>query len=374
MLFPYTYVPHSMEKMQSFIDFIFFEVWCKAPIGEKFNLDLFAANPDLKEVMSAFGFAEKAPTHGKAFYKNTKAIYELFAQLSPADIKQFKKWYWGNNDLKKVCANNPAAHLVRYTDITAHHPLLSAQLDAFFKSIYSDVLGLAAIKAKIGDIKNHYHTFAQTNQLDTCPFCGLSNLLGPDHDPREAYDHYLPKAIYPFNAVNFHNLMPACHHCNSSYKGSKDPARTPKTPSSGQIRRRFFYPFSTQPWHIDLKVHLHHADATHLRHSDIDLKFGPAELTEQIDTWKDVYGIDGRYRAKLCGPGAKAWAMEVLDEWRWYNESDGKGGKTPQAYLRDVARHTERAAYTNINFLKLGFLQACEAAGAFREVDEVKTT
>ena len=31
MLFPYAYVPHSMEKMQEFIDLIFFEVWCKAP-------------------------------------------------------------------------------------------------------------------------------------------------------------------------------------------------------------------------------------------------------------------------------------------------------------------------------------------------------
>lgn len=29
MLFQYTYVPHQMEKMQAFIDFIFFEVWCR---------------------------------------------------------------------------------------------------------------------------------------------------------------------------------------------------------------------------------------------------------------------------------------------------------------------------------------------------------
>lgn len=29
MLFPYIYVPHQMEKMQEFIDFIFYAVWCK---------------------------------------------------------------------------------------------------------------------------------------------------------------------------------------------------------------------------------------------------------------------------------------------------------------------------------------------------------
>ena len=33
MLFAYIYMPHSMEKMQAFIDYIFFEVWCKAPGG-----------------------------------------------------------------------------------------------------------------------------------------------------------------------------------------------------------------------------------------------------------------------------------------------------------------------------------------------------
>ena len=53
MLFPYTYVPHSMEKMQEFIVFIFFEVWCKAPAGHPFGFDPFNAKPDLKSVMEA---------------------------------------------------------------------------------------------------------------------------------------------------------------------------------------------------------------------------------------------------------------------------------------------------------------------------------
>ena len=47
MLFPYTYVPHQIEKMQAFIDFIFHEVWCKAPIGLDFHADLFDGNPVL---------------------------------------------------------------------------------------------------------------------------------------------------------------------------------------------------------------------------------------------------------------------------------------------------------------------------------------
>lgn len=100
-------------------------------------------------------------------------------------------------------------------------------------------------------------------------------------------------------------------------------------------------------------------------HPDIDLSFGPPELAEQIDTWKDIYGIEERYRAKLCSQGAKAWIVEVLDEWRWHQESAGREGRAPEAHLQAVARHTEVSPYTNENFLKWGFLQACKAVGIF---------
>lgn len=103
------------------------------------------------------------------------------------------------------------------------------------------LLDLAALRAKIGDIDDHYQTFVQTNKAGKCPFCGINDLLGEYHSKREAYDHYLPKALYPFNSINFRNLVPACHHCNSSYKTSKDPAYTQKTPP-GQFSAA---PFST---------------------------------------------------------------------------------------------------------------------------------
>lgn len=199
----------------------------------------------------------------------------------------------------------------------------------------------------------------------TRPFCGISDLFGEYHSKCEAYDHYLPKAVYPFNSINFHNLVPACHDCNSSYKGSKDVAYTPKDPCGGRGRRKLFYPFSTQPYRIELTVSLGHTNPEHLQPSDINIEFGPPELSEQIETWKDVYGIEERYRAKLCSADAKAWVVEVLDEWRWHEENAGAEGKGPQAFLQDVARHADQSPYANTNFLKNGFLQACESAGVF---------
>ncbi|MNO84157.1 hypothetical protein D3C76_754880 [compost metagenome] len=366
MLFPYTYVPHQMEKMQEFIDFIFFDVWCKAPIGLEFHPNLFDGKPELQDVMSEFGFSSKAAKRGKAFYKDVKTIYEHFEPLTPPQIKQFKKWYWGNNDLKKICVNNPAAHLVRYSDIDRFYPALSEQLASFFKGLYSQsLLGLAPLESKIGIIGKHYTEFTRTNNQGKCPFCGINDILGPDHKYREAYDHYLPKAFYPFNSINFRNLVPACHHCNSTYKGSKDTAFIPKDPCREQTRRKLFYPFSTQSYHITLHVTLQHAHYEKLTRTDIGLSFGPPELAEEIATWKEVYGIEERYRAKLCSKDARVWVVEVLDEWRWHQESAGVEGRPPEAYLRAVARHTEKTPYASENFLKCGFLQACKAAGTF---------
>lgn len=372
MLFPYTYVPHQMEKMQEFIDFIFFEVWCAAPIGLEFHPDLFEGKPDLQEVMSEFGYSKHAPERGQAFYKDVKAVYQLFALLSPQEIEQFKQWYRGNNDIEKVCANDPATPLVRYADIPIAHKDLSDQLKSFFKELYSQaLLDLAALRKKIGDIDDHYQAFMTANRTGKCPFCGINDLLGEYHTNREAYDHYLPKALYPFNSINFKNLVPACHHCNSSYKTSKNPAYTRKDPAGALVRRKVFYPFSTAPHAIDLQVTLHHADIEKLTPADIDLAFGPANIAEHIETWKDVYGIEERYRGKLLSGDGKAWLVEVLDERRWNDESAGADGKTPDEYLRDVSRHAKKSPYANANFLKHGFLLGCKNAGLFEPAVQI---
>jgi hypothetical protein len=363
MLFPYTYVPHQMEKMQDFIDFIFNEVWCKAPIGLVFDPDLFIGKPDLKEVMTKFGFSAQPSERGKKFYSDVKAIYANFASLSPQEIDQFQRWYQANNDIEKVCANDPATQIARYADIAISHKDLAEKLSAFFTDLYSPslLLKLAPLKEKIGNIGDHYKTFMKTNDRGKCPFCGVNDMKGANHSKRDAYDHYLPKALYPFNSINFRNLAPACHECNSFYKLAKDPVH-----NSDQKRRKAFYPFATTAQAIDIQVTLQHADIENLKFADVRVQFGPAALAEEIETWKDVYGIEERYKAKLCNKSdGKAWYMEVMDEWRWHDEKAGAEGKAPDAYLRDLSRHAIKSPFSDANFLKKSFLDACQQLGLF---------
>ncbi|WP_460645922.1 HNH endonuclease [Leclercia adecarboxylata] len=255
------------------------------------------------------------------------------------------------------------AQLARYADIAVNLKELSEQLGTFFKGLYSQsLLDLAALRAKIGDIDDHYKNFVQINKVGKCPFCGISDLLSEYHTKREAYDHYLPKALYPFNSINFRNLVPACHYCNSSYKTSKNPAYTPKDPAGSVRRRAVFYPYKPVTHAIDLQVTLHTSDIENLAPNDIALQFGPEAVAEEIDTWKDIYGIEERYKAKLCGENdGKYWLTQVLDEWR-------EDGRNPTDFLKTLARQTRNRPYADCNFLRKPFLEACEAVGLLQNI------
>ncbi|XYQ53433.1 hypothetical protein ACS91J_16500 [Pectobacterium carotovorum] len=361
MLFNYTYVPHQMERMQRFINFIFYQVWCRARKLDGYDLTLFDANPPLKDIMISFAYDHTAA--GDRFSSQVQSIFQSFAQLSREQTAQFKRWYQGNNNLEKVCANTPNAQLARYADIAVNYKELSEQLGIFFKGLYSQsLLDLAALRAKIGDIDDHYKNFVQLNRVGKCPFCGISDLLSEYHTKREAYDHYLPKALYPFNSINFRNLVPTCHYCNSSYKTSKNPAYTPQDPAGAVQRRAVFYPYKPVTHSIELQVTLQTSDIANLAPNDIALQFGPDAVAEEIDTWKDIYGIEERYKAKFCGENdGKYWLTQVLDEWR-------EDGRDPSDFLTALARQTRNRPYADCNFLRKPFLEACEARGLLQNL------
>ena len=360
MLFPYTYVPHEMEKMQGFIDFIFFEVWCAAPGSGDFRLELFDANSDLKELMEAFYYGDS--WGGDFFYGHVEKIYDLFSASSSAQIDQLKQAYRANNDIEGVCSNIYSVQTARYADITAIDPGLSSQMAAFFKGLYSPkLLDLAAVRDKIGQIDEHYEAFMALNAIGKCPFCGIADMFGVYHSRREAYDHYLPKKLYPFNSINFKNLTPACHSCNSSYKTTKDPSYSPVDPAGGIARRKSFYPYSANECRIDISIDISASSFDRLTPADIRLTFGPAAVHEEIEAWRDVYGIDERYKAKCCGVDAKDW----LEQVRIFRDSRGI---TPEDTLAIVQEQAEHKPFANSNFLKLAFLEGCHRVGLLQEL------
>ncbi|MCU6499220.1 hypothetical protein LPN04_15595 [Rugamonas sp. A1-17] len=60
----------------------------------------------------------------------------------------------------------------------------------------------------------------------TCPYCNLSYGHTITREKkggiRPSLDHFFDKATHPLFAISLNNLVPSCHHCNSSLKGSVD--------------------------------------------------------------------------------------------------------------------------------------------------------
>lgn len=122
------------------------------------------------------------------------------------------------------------------------------------------------------------------------------------------------------------------------------------------------------PYVIHLQVALQHNNIEKLKPGDITLQFGPDDLSEKIDTWRDVYGIDERYKAKLCGENdGKYWLTQVLDECRAY-------GKQPADILSVRTEQAQTRPYADCNFLREPFLDACKNSGIFQVMTTIRSS
>ena len=103
MLFPYQYINHRMERMQEFIDYIFYEVWCEAP-DRDYDITLFDNNSDLKDIIVVFHYTE--PKGAEFFTKGIQEVFLICKTLSSDEICQLRIWYQSNNNIENLCKNN----------------------------------------------------------------------------------------------------------------------------------------------------------------------------------------------------------------------------------------------------------------------------
>ncbi len=336
-----------MDKMQGFIDFIFFEVWCKATSEKPFSPSLFSSNPELMALME--GFLISDTKSADYFYGGIERIYKTFMDFTPIQVEELRLGYLANNNVAEACANGNTG-LIQYKHLSERYPILGKQLRGFFSNLYD--FSPAPIRNLIGDMDDHYFKFIEKNKPDSCPFCGVHSIKGIHHSKREAYDHFLPKSIYPFSSMNFKNLVPTCHECNSSYKNQKDPL----TDSAG-VSRKAFYPFSTSIPSIQVQVSLGDSDGKTLLPKQIEITLEAGAHTEELNTWKDLYGIENRYKAIFCSEsGGLYWVEQVMDEMN-------DGTRTRDQILQTLLRQARNRPYTERNFLKHSFLEGCQKAG-----------
>ncbi|PHS36216.1 MAG: hypothetical protein COB07_12520 [Sulfurovum sp.] len=76
--------------------------------------------------------------------------------------------------------------------------------------------------------KEEYNAYdlADNLQVNVCPYCNINptyTVIKKDGKKitRPEFDHFYDKATYPILSLSFYNLIPSCHTCNSTLKGSE---------------------------------------------------------------------------------------------------------------------------------------------------------
>lgn len=353
MLFPYKYINHDIARLQDWIDFLFINVWCNAK--EEYSLELLNGCPGLKQIAEEEAWKEDTTKKAKDYITGPIAvIYDLFKdELSDAQRKQIKKWYKRSRNLEHVCDNKKLFNPIRRKDFEKYSKKLSDALHSFYVDLYEHALKLAAIRDKNGTLENHYKAFIKINNKGFCPFCGLNTLRSYEMEGHEAYDHYLPKETYPTYSINFKNLVPTCHGCNSIHKKRKSPIVSENTNN----KRKAIYPFSLNTPEINISIKVSINNYKEFEHDHIDITVSSKTEIEKIRTWLELYNVENRYKDELTNYGSgKFWIQFFMEE------------------LKEPARETEfqrlseilvKSKYRDKNFLKVPFLQACRAEGLF---------
>lgn len=361
MLFPYKRIPHAMDKMHEFVEFIFLEVWCKAP-GTEYGLVLFKANPSLFKIVEELfrrDAADKLKGAALFFYEGINGIFNDFKQLTAGEIDQYKNQFELNNKIEGLCRNHNGVNPSRYDSLNAAKPELNERIYSFFHGLYSSgffdrEFVKDEVKSTIGDYYRDFVSHENGNDNDVCPFCGILPIDG-EYDPtRDAFDHYLPKGKYPFNSVNLANLCPSCNKCNSGNKLKQDPLH-----DTAGNRRKAFYPFGDDEPDVTVTVTVTENNWNAPRPENINVTLQSQSYPDETATWNELFRIKKRYAAKCCSKnGGIYWRNKILDESQNYE-------CTPEQMFEGEIKTAKGSRWAAANFLKAAFLTGCHDAGLF---------
>lgn len=333
MLFKYKRTNHIIDKYHVWVKHLVLDVWCRASTPFTTNL----LHPEFAAVVNAMP---------RTYLLNSIEIIHNKLINKPKSFKKligdaFRK----NNSIESLCSGriNP----IQYSDIKVLDKELTNDIYGFCVKLY-DRLSKEdpRIKASFKGINHHYNSFfSRGKNISVCPFCGLVRLLNSYDLNREAYDHFFPKELYPFNSVNFDNLAPMCHTCNSKSKSRKDPINL----RFGGPRKTVFFPFSSNQTNIDINFQFSKSDVENLTPTDIDVVITSNNSQNEVQQWREIFKIDSRYKAICCDESAyNGWLEEYL-----------LLSKISDITLDKYIETKEISPFNNQRFIEVAYLRAC---------------
>lgn len=337
MLKPYRFHRASIQRIQTFVNFLFLEIMCRAPKLDEASFLPSMATPRYERLLCS--------VRADYLLQPLQRIYTICRTLPPQALKILRRAVHTNNRIRELCRGE--LHPVLYDDLQAINPQLADQIRLFCDNLYDRVLTLAPFEHEFGSVGTYYRRLVERDS--TCRFCGLGSVHNRFTTKRSDLDHYLPKSRYPFVSVNFHNLVPVCTICNKDYKGRhyllfREELRGRKIVRAERVKA--FYPFRYETPSIQLSFSLREPYSLDLQPPHIDLRIECTDSPEETRTWVRTYGIEERYKAYCCS-----------DEMMGYVENQFialRQGALSQEEYRAALNRDPR------NFIRVPFLQAVE--------------
>jgi len=296
MIYPYKYLSNDIENLHKYIEYFFEEMYKRKT--KKFS-----------QIVIHTNFLALVKAQDKLLLTPMKAIYTEFKKLDDPSQKRILDAFKINNAISDLC--NGKRDPWKYNQLSKISPSLSNVIKLFFSNLYKEVINKEIFPSK----KSHFIKFRSLNKANImCPFCGLTSLLseydGKDNK-KDDYDHWLSKGKYPFNSVNFKNLVPMCGQCNQKYKQQKDTLYE-KDKGNKWKRRRVFYPYSKSIILNSVTVTINKRVSS-LEKDDtwaVNLQ-GAVVQSEQINSWDKIFDIKSRYKNRIKQRYKTSWHEHV---------------------------------------------------------------
>lgn len=329
MLRLYTPIQHDIFTLHNLLEKVVCDVWCTA-----------CDDSCDSKLEQAFKNIYHYIYKGSQLKIEIERIYQIFKGLPQNVRNEVRNAFIVNNDIESLCNGTNPVYLSTLPSVVEN------DIKPLFKWCYETLLERNLVA---GDKMAYYKELIKhpNNDFGVCPCCGLIDIESPESIRREAYDHYLPKATYPFASVNFKNLVPLCYKCNSDRKSTKNPI---------EEDRVAFFPFSTEEHNIE--INLNYTADINKENKELkftDLKINLNGQADKIETWDWLFDIATRYEDRI-----KTFSKQFLKEIKRRHERFQKNDNlwTYLNTLDELIEDYEFDYYDDKKFLKIAFLKA----------------
>lgn len=337
MIKSYNYSYSKIQRVQSFVNHVMLDVVFNAKNISATSFSSSLVLPKYQILIDEINIDYILNPLSEAFL--------ICKNLNSKQIKLLKTAVHNNNKIRELC--NGDIQPVKYEQIEAMDKNLKKAIKLFCDCLYDHCIKLAPFYNSYEDISVYYKTIVKRSSVCRC--CGINKVLTQFHTHRSALDHYLPRKHYPFNSLNFKNLIPICDICNGKYKLSEDTLYiTSNKGKKDESKRRTlaFYPYSTISQDINIDITFHKNFDASIEPSDIEIEISCDGNDEKVASWDRIFGIKENYKAECC-----------TDEMRMHYEEQYiammNRGISHNEYIDDLGRNK----YGDVNFLKIPFLQ-----------------